>query len=267
MARRCTWKRLTRERLNKKFSEQPLPKVQEKEDIKEAAPPPSMPPTTSNARDDIPPPRAIFVIENASLKKGYVGKKWKLLNSDEDDSFLRKQRKNLDDYRPDIVLEVLKEIFATRLNDNDRVRAIFVKTDDGLLFHVKPHLGGFMPLFYSLELNVWGTKLKHSIAGINAGLSYNAEKVMDINDYLSTMADDVTPVFVVGAMVRGKVNKTGTDNYVSRSYTCYSSEMYNVFAADQGKLWFVVAVSNYPLSAAYSTALVCIALANKWELH
>ncbi|EOY13629.1 Uncharacterized protein TCM_032251 [Theobroma cacao] len=73
------------------------------------------------------------------------------------------------------------------------------------------------------------------------GLSYNAEKVMDINDYLSTMADDVTPIFVMGAMVRGKVNKAGTDNYIS--------------------------ISNYPLSAAYSTALVFIALANKWELH
>ncbi|WRX28395.1 Ribosomal biogenesis, partial [Theobroma cacao] len=142
------------------------------------------------------------------------------------------------------------------------------KTDDGLLFQVEPHfrIPRTHERFYGIMLELLERKrvrvpetneviiqqldgpLTH-IAGIKAGLSYNAEKVMDINDYLSTMADDVTPIFVMGAMVRGKVNKAGTDNYIS------------------SKPWFLVAVSNYPLSAAYSTALVFIALANKWELH
>ncbi|KAK6230859.1 hypothetical protein QUC31_002377, partial [Theobroma cacao] len=167
--------------------------------------------------------------------------------------------------------------------------AIYEKTDDGLLFQVEPHfrIPRTHERFYGIMLELLERK-RVRVPETNeviiqqldgpltqylpsnsriVGLSYNAEKVMDINDYLSTMADDVTPIFVMGAMVRGKVNKAGTDNYISRSYTCYSSEMYNVFAADQGKPWFLVAVSNYPLSAAYSTALVFIALANKWELH
>ncbi|XVF24480.1 hypothetical protein REPUB_Repub13aG0131700 [Reevesia pubescens] len=262
MVRPCTWKRLSRKTQRNKGSEQP--KVLEKETIttKEAAVAPSMS-STSNSRQNIPPPRVIFIFENASLKKGYVGKKRKLLNSDEDHDFLRKQGKNVDDYRPDIVLEVLKEIFDSRLNDNDRVGAIYVKTDEGFLFEIKPHvrIPRTHERFYGVMLELLekkrvkipetnevliqelkGPLTQHLPSNSRViGLSYNAEKVININDYLSTIADDVTPVFLVGAMVRGKVNKAGTDDYIS--------------------------ISNYPLSAAYSTALVCIALANKWELH
>ncbi|XP_017979827.1 PREDICTED: ribosomal RNA small subunit methyltransferase nep-1-like [Theobroma cacao] len=166
----------------------------------------------------------------------------KLLNSDEDDNFLRKQGKNLGDYRPDIVLEVLKELFDSPLNDNNRVRAIYVKTDDGLLFQVEPHvrIPRTHDRFYGIMLEL---------------LEIKRVRVPETNEVIIQQLDEPLTQYL------------SSNSRIVGSYTCYGSEMYNVFAAEQGKPWFVVAVSNYPMSAAYSTKLVCIALANKWELH
>merc|ERR1712087_5065 len=50
---------------------------------------------------------AIFVLENASLEVGKVGKTMQLLNCDDHASFLRKHRKDPADYRPDICHQAL----------------------------------------------------------------------------------------------------------------------------------------------------------------
>ena len=49
---------------------------------------------------------AIFVLENASLEVGKVGKTMQLLNCDDHATFLRKHRKDPADYRPDICHQV-----------------------------------------------------------------------------------------------------------------------------------------------------------------
>lgn len=59
--------------------------------------------THNNANDKV---RAIFVVENASLTKGFVRKRWKILDSEEDADFLHKQKKDLNDFRPGRVYEV-----------------------------------------------------------------------------------------------------------------------------------------------------------------
>lgn len=59
--------------------------------------------THNNANDKV---RAIFVVENASLTKGFVRKRWKILDSEEDADFLLKQKKDLNDFRPGRVYEV-----------------------------------------------------------------------------------------------------------------------------------------------------------------
>ncbi|XP_070674087.1 uncharacterized protein [Malus domestica] len=48
----------------------------------------------------------IFILRDASLTKGFVHKRWKILDSDDDRDFLLKQNKNLDDFRPAIVYQV-----------------------------------------------------------------------------------------------------------------------------------------------------------------
>lgn len=48
---------------------------------------------------------AIFVLEHASIRKGFVRKKRKILSANEDGDFLTRQGENLNDYRPNIFYE------------------------------------------------------------------------------------------------------------------------------------------------------------------
>ncbi|KAI4356038.1 hypothetical protein L6164_000091 [Bauhinia variegata] len=82
---------------------------------------------------------AIFILDNASLKKGLVKKNWKFLNSDENAQFLLRQKKNLNDYRPDIIHEALRCILDSRLNKAGMLGAIYIKIDQGAVIEVKPH--------------------------------------------------------------------------------------------------------------------------------
>ena len=59
---------------------------------------------------------AIFVLENASLEVGKVGKTMQLLNCDDHANFLRKHRKDPADYRPDICHQALLSVLDSPLN-------------------------------------------------------------------------------------------------------------------------------------------------------
>ncbi|KAM1392749.1 hypothetical protein TB2_028283 [Malus domestica] len=133
----------------------------------------------------------IFILRDASLAKGFVHKRWKILDSNDDRDFLLKQNKNLDDFRPAIVYQALREILDSKLN--------------------------------------------------KAGLSYSAEKVVDIDKYVNSAGvDDQGLVFVVGAMAHGKINEEYADDFIS--------------------------VSNYRLEAKNCIALICEALEYKWKI-
>ncbi|KAL4381668.1 hypothetical protein AHAS_Ahas04G0156500 [Arachis hypogaea] len=189
--------------------------------------------------------RAIFILENASLKKGLVRKEWKILNSHDDANLLLKQNKNLNDYGPDIVFEALRSIMDSPLNkyglphvriprtckrfcglivDLLRKSCVRAKDTDEVLIRVLEE-----PVTRHLPVNY------HII-----GLSYSSEMLVDIDDYVCDLSDDVTPVFVVGAMVNGKVKRDNTHDYIS--------------------------VSDYPLSAKCCVGLICDALEQKWKL-
>ncbi|KAF7803942.1 ribosomal RNA small subunit methyltransferase NEP1-like [Senna tora] len=205
---------------------------------------------------------AIFIIDKASLKKGLVRKTWKILNSDDDAQFLLKQKKNLNHYRPDIVHETLRAILDSPLNKAGMVAAIYVRTDEGLLFEVKPHVriprtckrfcGVIMELLQKSSVRSKDTNevllrvlekpvTRHLPENSHiVGLSYSSKKLVDIENYVSVMSDSVSPVYVVGAMVNGNVKDDYMHDYI--------------------------AVSNYPLSARYSLGLICEALEQKWNI-
>ncbi|KAL6011008.1 hypothetical protein ACLOJK_001452 [Asimina triloba] len=82
----------------------------------------------------------IFVLERATLEIGKVGKAPQILNSDDHTNFLKKHNRNPADYRPDIVHQALLAILDSPLNKVGMVKAVYVKTEKGVLFEVKPHL-------------------------------------------------------------------------------------------------------------------------------
>ncbi|KAF7131623.1 hypothetical protein RHSIM_Rhsim09G0083500 [Rhododendron simsii] len=211
--------------------------------------------------------KAIFIVENAALNKGFVkkagGARWKILNTEEDSNFLLRQKKNLGDYRSDIVYKVLRAILDSPLNKAGMVEAIYVKTTEGALFEVKPHvrIPRTLKRFCGLMLELLEKKyvrnkdtqetLLHVVEepvtrylpsnSRIIGLSPCSEKVVDIEGYVSAASDDLNLIFVLGAMVGGKVNGQGTDDFIS--------------------------VSEYPLEAKWCTELTCEALEEKWKIY
>ncbi|CAB4267774.1 unnamed protein product [Prunus armeniaca] len=214
--------------------------------------------THNNANDKV---RAIFVVENASLTKGFVRKRWKILDSEEDADFLLKQKKDLNDFRPGRVYEALRAILDSKLNKAGMVGAVYVKTDQGVLFEIKPHvrIPRTCKRFCGVILELLGHKCirdkdtneilmrvieepvtRHlPVNSRVVGLSYSSEKLVDIDEYVNSGSDELNLVFVVGAMVHGKISKEYTDDFIS--------------------------VSNYPLSAQYCVGLICESLEHKWK--
>ncbi|XP_044488618.1 ribosomal RNA small subunit methyltransferase nep-1-like [Mangifera indica] len=207
-------------------------------------------------------PGVIFVLEKASLEVAKVGKSYQILNSDDHTNFLKKNNKNPGDYRPDIVHQALLSILDSPLTKAGRLRAVYVKTEKGVLFEVKPHVrlprtykrfsGIMLQLLQKLSITAAGKheKLLRVIKSpvtqylpVNSrkiGFSYSSDKLVKMRNHVAPIGDDVDLVFVVGAMAHGKIDTDYTDDFI--------------------------AISGYPMSAARCIARICEALEDKWDI-
>ncbi|KAL2922124.1 Ribosomal RNA small subunit methyltransferase NEP1 [Bienertia sinuspersici] len=205
---------------------------------------------------------AVFVLEKASLEVAKVGKTYQILNSEDHANFLKKHNKNPADYRPDIVHQALLMILDSPLNKAGRIRAVYVKTEKGVLFEVKPHVriprtykrfaGIMLQLLQKLSISAAGKRdklfrvVKNPVTQylpLNSrkiGFSFSSEKLVDIQKYVDAVKDDSSFVFVVGAMAHGKVDDEYVEDYIS--------------------------ISGYPMSAAWCIARICEGLHHKWSV-
>nr|AGT15998.1 ribosome biogenesis protein [Saccharum hybrid cultivar R570] len=205
-------------------------------------------------------PGAIFVLERACLE---VGKTMQILNSDDHANYLRKQNRNPADYRPDIIHQALLAIFDSPLTKAGRLQAVYVRTEKGVLFEIKPHVrmprtfkrfcGLMSQLLQKLSITAVGKREKLlnvvknpvtrylPVGARKIGLSFSAEKSVNLFDYVAKSSDDEPLVFVVGAMAHGKIDKEYTDDYIQ--------------------------ICNYPLSAACCLNRICSALEQKWNIQ
>lgn len=207
-------------------------------------------------------PCITFVLDKASLYKGIVGKTAKILNSEEHANFLRKQKKNPDDFRPDILYRSLLAIFDSPLRKAGMVQGIFVKINNGPLVEVKPHVrmprtpkrfnGLMLELLQKSYTRAKDTQEKllsmveqpltrHLPSNRRViGLCHSSDKLVNLEDYVANVRDDVNLVFVVGAMPHGIIDKDYLDDFVS--------------------------VSNYGRSSEHAIGDVCYALKEKWNI-
>lgn len=205
---------------------------------------------------------AIFILEKASLEVAKVGKTHQILNSDDHANFLRKHNKNPADYRPDIVHQALLMILDSPLNKAGKVRAVYVRTEKGVLFEVNPHVriprtfkrfaGIMLQLLQKLSISAVGKReklfrvIKSPVTQYlppnsrKIGFSYSSERLVDIQNYVSAVQEDVNFVFVVGAMSHGKIDNEYADDYIS--------------------------ISGYPMSAAWCISRICEGLQQKWKI-
>ncbi|CAN1139859.1 Ribosomal RNA small subunit methyltransferase NEP1 [Linum perenne] len=205
-------------------------------------------------------PGVIFVLEKASLEVAKVGKTYQILNSDDHANFLMKNKKNPADYRPDIVYQALLSILDSPLNKAGRLKAVYVKTEKGVLFEVNPHVriprtykrfaGIMLQLLQKLSISAMGKRekllrvIKNPVTQylpVNSrkiGFSYSSDKLVQMSKYVETVGSDDDLVFVVGAMAHGKIDCDYIEDFI--------------------------AISGYPMSAAWCIARICEALSNKW---
>ncbi|KAK7264103.1 hypothetical protein RJT34_31707 [Clitoria ternatea] len=217
-----------------------------------------IPPSETNT----PKPNVIFILEKASLEVAKVGKNFQLLNSDEHINFLRRNNKNPANYRPDITHQALLSILDSPLNKAGRLKAVYIKTDKGVLIEVKPYVriprtfkrfaGVMLELLQKLSISAVGKREKLirtiknpvtqylPIGSRKFGLSHSSEKLIEMYDYARTFPSDMELVFVVGAMAHGKIEPDYTDDYIS--------------------------ISEYPLSAANCISRICGALELNWRI-
>ncbi|KHG06594.1 Ribosomal RNA small subunit methyltransferase NEP1 [Gossypium arboreum] len=204
----------------------------------------------------------IFVLEKASLEVAKVGKSFQLLNSDDHANFLRKNNKNPADYRPDITHQALLSILDSPVNKAGRLQAVYVRTEKGVLFEVKPHVriprtykrfsGIMLQLLQKLNITAVGKRekllrvIKNPVTNyfpVNSrkiGFSYSSDKLVKMRKYVDAVGDDVNIIFVVGEMAHGKIKLDYIDDFI--------------------------AISGYPLSAAMCIARITEALADKWSI-
>ncbi|KAF2302099.1 hypothetical protein GH714_032744 [Hevea brasiliensis] len=183
-------------------------------------------------------PGLIFVLERALWKLLKLERcSYQILNSDDHANFLRKNNKNPADYRPDIVYQTLLSILDSPVNKAGRLRAVYVKTDKGVLFEVKPHVriprtykrfaGIMLQLLQKLSITAVGKRekllrvIKNPVTQylpVNSrkiGFSYSSEKLVKMNKYVAAVGDDVDIVFVVGATAHVKIDCDYIDDFIA----------------------------------------------------
>lgn len=207
-------------------------------------------------------PGVIFILEKASLEVAKVGKSYQLLNSEDHANFLRKNNRNPAEYRPDISHQAILNILDSPLNKAGKLRALYVKTEKGVLIEIKPHVriprtfkrfaGIMLQLLQKLSISAVGKRekllrvIKNPVTQylpVNSrkiGFSHSSEKLVDMHDYVATVDNDATLVFVVGAMAHGKIENDYIEDFIS--------------------------ISGYPLSAAYCITRITNALERKYKI-
>ncbi|KAI3446573.1 hypothetical protein Pfo_003238 [Paulownia fortunei] len=207
-------------------------------------------------------PGIIFILEKASLEIAKVGKTYQLLSSDEHANYLLRNKRNPADYRPDIAFQAIQTILDSRVNKSGRLKALYVRTQQGLLLEIKSHArmprtykrfsGLMVQLLQKLHITAAGKgeKLLRVIKNpvtqylpINCrkiGFSHSSEKLVDMYDYVSTINNELDLVFVVGAMAHGKIDEEYVEDYIS--------------------------ISEYPMSAAYCISIITTAVERKWKI-
>uniref|UniRef100_A0A165Z1F3 Ribosomal RNA small subunit methyltransferase NEP1 n=1 Tax=Daucus carota subsp. sativus TaxID=79200 RepID=A0A165Z1F3_DAUCS len=241
----------------------------------------------------------IFILERASLEVAKVGKTYQLLNSDEHANFLKRNNKNPADYRPDIAHQAMLMILDSTLNKAGKLKALYVRTEKGVLFEVKPHVriprtykrfsGIILQLLQKLSISAVGKREKLLRVVKNPVTQYlpvNSRRIVQLLQKLSISAvgkrekllrvvkNPVTQYLPVNSRRIGFSHSSEKLVDIGDYVNAVSNDVNLVFvvgAMAHGKIEkeFVddfISISGYPLSAAYCISKITNALERKWKI-
>ncbi|CAB3402064.1 unnamed protein product [Caenorhabditis bovis] len=200
------------------------------------------------------------VLEGCSLETAKIGGEYVILASDKHANFLRKQKKDPADYRPDILHQCLLNLLDSPLNRAGKLR-VFFRTTKNVLVDVSPQCriprtfdrfcGLMVQLLHKLSIRAAETSqklmsvIKNPVTNyLPVGskkilMSFNTQEICLANKLVSPESDEPL-VVIIGGIARGKISIDYND-----------SEM---------------KISNYPLSAALACAKVTSGLEEIWGI-
>eukprot|EP00007_Cunea_sp_BSH-02190019_P009689 CAMPEP_0174242886 /NCGR_PEP_ID=MMETSP0417-20130205/29500_1 /TAXON_ID=242541 /ORGANISM="Mayorella sp, Strain BSH-02190019" /LENGTH=227 /DNA_ID=CAMNT_0015322325 /DNA_START=50 /DNA_END=733 /DNA_ORIENTATION=+ len=201
--------------------------------------------------------RLIVILEEACLETVKRGQKFELMNCDDHLHILRKNKRPLEDARPDICHQCLLQLMDSPLNKAGLLQ-VYIHTKKNVLIEMNPQTriprtfkrfsGLMVQLLHKLSIRAVDGPVKlmkvvknpverHLPAGARRiGTSCNSKKLVRLEDFVPTLPDGPV-VWVVGAMAVGAVEA----DYVEEE----------------------IAISEYALSG----AAVCGKLCNAYEQH
>lgn len=209
--------------------------------------------------------RVIVVLDSAPLEIVKVGKgkesKHHLLTSDDHQSILRRHKRDISTYRPDIAHHCLLTLLDSPLNKSGHLQ-VYLRTQKGVLIEISPHTriprtfmrfaGLMVQLLNKLSIRAVGSEEKllnvirnpisdHlPIRCQRIAMSGDAGAAVNLGQWVKGLPEGETPVFFVGAIAHGEDNFEGADIKVS--------------------------ISEYPLSAATVCAKICQAYEDLWNI-
>ncbi|KAI6652561.1 Ribosomal RNA small subunit methyltransferase NEP1 [Oopsacas minuta] len=208
--------------------------------------------------------RLIVILEGASIETGFTKRDgYQLLTSDKHHSLLTKEGRDPSLARPDIVHQCLLMLLDSPLNQAGLLQ-IFIHTEKNVLIQISPQTriprtfdrfcGVMVQLLQKLVVRAAGNDshvpllkiIKNPITDhlptgcLKIGTSHKSKKFVDPLVYAT---DEKPIVFVIGAFAHGSLEERGVS---------YTEE--------------TVSISNYPLSAAYTCAVICSKFTEAWNI-
>jgi rRNA small subunit pseudouridine methyltransferase Nep1 len=206
--------------------------------------------------------RVIIVLENCPLEVGKIRDEYKLLNSDDHYKFLLNNKKNPEEYRPDIVHQCLMTLLDSPLNKSGNLE-LYLKTTLNVLIQVNPQIriprtftrfsGLMVQLLQQLKIRasdgnatlmkvIKNPITKYLPSGAKKiGFSHKSPEIVSLSTYLPSICKEDEPlVFVVGGFAHGKIDADYIEHWVS--------------------------ISNYPLSASVVLGKICCSCEDMWGI-
>ena len=206
----------------------------------------------------------IVVLDMATLEIVKVGQgkdsKHHLLNSDDHQSILRKHKRDISEYRPDITHQCLLALLDSPLNKAGRL-LVYIRTAKNVLVEVSPHTriprtfqrfaGLMVQLLHKLSIRAVGSneKLLNVIRNpLSDHLPTKCQRIalsgdaptVKIAEWARALPQDESIVFFVGAMSHGEDKFEGAEDKIS--------------------------ISEYPLAAATVCSRICHAFEDLWNI-
>ncbi|KAI3463647.1 hypothetical protein Pfo_020310 [Paulownia fortunei] len=150
-------------------------------------------------------------------------------------NYLLRNKQNPADYRHDIAFQAIQTILDSSVNKSRRLKALYVRTQQGLLLEIKSHAR--MPSTYKRFSGLMG-EVKNFAAvtqylPINCrkiGFSHSSEKLVDMYDYVGIINNELDLVFVVWLCIgdhipigENFVNSVNLVGWISLNYCCQLS--------------------------------------------